>query len=203
MKKFKFYALAFAAIAFAGCSDDVIDGQGANGAQGDGTPAYLTISFSANSGNSSRSTADDANNNGDTDGDREDSKHHSDGINGESDINNILVVVAPASEGSNATGLVKLYTVADEADADADNFVETNTTTKTYTMAEPITVTTGDYKVLVVVNPSNKLKGNNSDFDEMDARTLYNDILDGQYSYTTDPTANPDNFEYENAAATL
>ena len=32
MKKFKFYALAFAAIAFAGCSDDVIDGQGANGA---------------------------------------------------------------------------------------------------------------------------------------------------------------------------
>ena len=28
MKKFKFYALAFAAIAFAGCSDDVIDGQG-------------------------------------------------------------------------------------------------------------------------------------------------------------------------------
>ena len=60
MKKFKFYALAFAAIAFAGCSDDVIDGQGASGTQGDGTPAYLTISFTANGGNSSRSTADDA-----------------------------------------------------------------------------------------------------------------------------------------------
>lgn len=203
MKKFKFYALAFAAIAFAGCSDDVIDGQGANGMQGDGTPAYLTISFSANSGNSSRSTADDANNTGDHDGNAEDSGHHSDGINGESDINNILVVVAPASEGSNATGLVKLYTVADEADADADNFVETNTTTKTYTMAEPITVTTGDYKVLVVVNPSNKLKGQNADFDKMDAKTLYNDILSGQYSYTPDPAANPDNYEYENAANSI
>ena len=202
MKKFKFYALAFAAIAFAGCSDDVIDGQGASGTQGDGTPAYLTISFTANGGNSSRSTADDANNKGDQDGDREDSKHHSDGIDGESDINNILVVVAP-SEGSSATGLVKLYTVADEATAGPDNFVETNTTTKTYTMAEPATVTTGDYKVLVIVNPSKKLKGSNADFEKMDAKTLYNDILSGQYSYTTDPAANPDNYEYENAANSI
>ena len=202
MKKFKFYALAFAAIAFAGCSDDVIDGQGASGTQGDGTPAYLTISFTANGGNSSRSTADDANNDGDNHGDQEDSGHHSIGLDAESDINNILVVVAP-SEGSSATGLVKLYTVADEATAGPDNFVETNTTTKTYTMAEPATVTTGDYKVLVIVNPSNKLKGNNSDFDEMDARTLYNDILSGQYSYTTDPAANPDNYEYENAANSI
>ena len=114
-----------------------------------------------------------------------------------------MVVVAPASEGSSATGLVKLYTVADEANAGEDNFVETNTTTKTYTTAEPITVTTGDYKVLVVVNPSNKLKGQNDDFDTMDARTLYNDILNDQYSYTTDPAANPDNFEYENAANSI
>lgn len=204
MKKFKFYALAFAAIAFAGCSDDVIDGQGASGTQGDGTPAYLTISFTANGGNSSRSTADDANNNGDNDGDQEDSKHHSDGIDGESDINNILVVVAP-SEGSNATGLVKLYTVADATTTGdkAGKFIETNSTTKTYTMAEPATVTTGDYKVLVIVNPSNKLKGSNADFDKMDAKTLYNDILSGQYSYTTDPAANPDNYEYENAANSI
>ena len=201
MKKFKFYALAFAAIAFAGCSDDVIDGQGASGTQGDGTPAYLTISFTANGGNSSRSTADDANNNGDNHGDQEDSGHHSIGLDAESDINNILVVVAP-SEGSSATGLVKLYTVADEATAGPDNFVETNTTTKTYTMAEPATVTTGDYKVLVIVNPSNKLKGNNSDFDEMDARTLYNTILDREhpYSYSVVDTY-ADN--YENAANSI
>ena len=50
MRKFKFFALAFAAIAFAGCSDDAIDGQrkerkgkGDTGTVGDGTPAYLTI----------------------------------------------------------------------------------------------------------------------------------------------------------------
>ena len=204
MKKFKFYALAFAAIAFAGCSDDVIDGQGASGTQGDGTPAYLTISFTANGGNSSRSTADDANNNGDNHGDQEDSGHHSIGLDAESDINNILVVVAP-SEGSNATGLVKLYTVADATTTGdkAGKFIETNSTTKTYTMAEPATVTTGDYKVLVIVNPSNKLKGSNADFDKMDAKTLYNDILSGQYSYTTDPAANPDNYEYENAANSI
>ena len=85
MKKFKFFALAFAALSFAACSDDALDGKGGNsGSAGDGTPAYLTISFSANTGNSSRSTADDANNNGDehnqdgTTG-QEDSGHHNDG----------------------------------------------------------------------------------------------------------------------------
>ena len=46
MKKFKFFALAFAALSFAACSDDVIDGKGENtGTGGDATPAYLTISF--------------------------------------------------------------------------------------------------------------------------------------------------------------
>ena len=85
MRKFKFFALAFAALSFAACSDDAIDGQGGNtGTTGDGTPAYLTISFSANSSSSSRSTADDANNNGDehsTDNPAtgEDSGHYNEG----------------------------------------------------------------------------------------------------------------------------
>ena len=74
MRKFKFFALAFAALSFAACSDDAIEGQsGSGGSAGEGTPAYLTISFTANSGSSSRSTADDANNWGDKDGDAEDS----------------------------------------------------------------------------------------------------------------------------------
>ena len=125
MRKFKFFALAFAAIAFAGCSDDAIDGQGGNtGTIGDGTPAYLTISFSANSSSSSRSTADDANNNGDdhstdddpdtpdvNEGNGEDSGHHSDGLDAERQIKNVLVVVAPASTGSNNEGFKKLYSV--------------------------------------------------------------------------------------------
>ena len=69
-------------------------------------------------------------------------------------------------------------------------------------MAEPATVTTGDYKVLVIVNPSNKLKGNNSDFDEMDARTLYNTILDREHPYSYSVVdAYADN--YENAANSI
>ena len=193
MKKFKFYALAFAAIAFAGCSDDVIDGQGANGAQGDGTPAYLTISFSANSGNSSRSTADDANNNGDehstqTPGTGEDSGHHSEGITGESAIERILLVVAPVSTGSNAAGIAKIYTALDTEDegyntADEDDFIQTAEATKTYKNAEPIELATGDYNVLVVINPTDELLGTDN-ANLSNPTTLYNTIINGQYSYT-------------------
>ena len=44
MKKFKFLALAFAALSFAACSDDVIDGKGGNtGAAGDGTMMRITM----------------------------------------------------------------------------------------------------------------------------------------------------------------
>lgn len=203
MKKFKFYALAFAAIAFAGCSDDVIDGKGGNnGMQGDGTPAYLTISFTANGGNSSRSTADDANNTGDKDGNEEDSGHHSEGIEGESAIKQILVVVAPASEGSSATGFANVYTVADEVSAASeDNFVEVSPNTKTYKNAEPITVTTGDYNVLVVVNPTSEIT--TDDILETPA-ALYQTILNGEYNYATvatNLTSYPDN--YTNAANSI
>ena len=209
MKKFKFYALAFAAIAFAGCSDDVIDGQGASGTQGDGTPAYLTISFTANGGNSSRSTADDANNNGDehnqsgTTG-QEDSGHHSEGINGESEIDEILLVVAPASAGSNAKGTAKIYTALDQddegfANADADDFVQTAQATKTYKNAEPIELSTGEYKVLVVINPVDKLLGTDN-ANLADPSALYNTIVNGDYSYTA-VTGYDDN--YVNAANSI
>lgn len=203
MKKFKFYALAFAAIAFAGCSDDVIDGKGGNnGMQGDGTPAYLTISFTANGGNSSRSTADDANNNGDEHNGAEDSGHHSSGISGESDINQILVVVAPESEGSSATGFANIYTIADEETAGEDNFVEVNSATKTYKNAEPITVTTGDYNVLVVVNPTSEISSPTVLSNPVE---LYQTILDGEYDYetvhATDLSAYPAN--YTNAANSI
>lgn len=192
MKKFKFYALAFAAIAFAGCSDDVIDGQGANGAQGDGTPAYLTISFSANSGNSSRSTADDANNTGDHDGNAEDSGHSNAGLADEVAINTALVVVAPESGN---VGFAKLYTAkADGGDLTAvgddgyegDGFVIADNNTKKYYNANPIEVATGTYKVLVVINPVKDIT------DELDQTTmqltsgpevnaLYDMIVDEKY----------------------
>ena len=149
MRKFKFFALAFAAIAFAGCSDDAIDGQGGNtGTIGDGTPAYLTISFSTNGGSSSR--ADDTNI-GDTDGNQENSGHTSDGVEGESKVGKVLVVVSPVSDAG--SGFAKLYNSLDEEPEDntTEGFYEENPTTKTYKNAQPIEVTTGEYNVLVVI----------------------------------------------------
>lgn len=192
MKKFKFYALAFAAIAFAGCSDDVIDGQGASGTQGDGTPAYLTISFTANGGNSSRSTADDANNTGDHDGNAEDSGHQNAGTTDEVAIKTALVVVAPES---GSVGFAKLYTAkADggdltavgDTDYEGEGFVITDNNTQKYYNANPIEVATGTYKVLVVINPVKDIT------DELDQTTmqltsgpavnaLYDMIVDGKY----------------------
>lgn len=195
MKKFKFYALAFAAIAFAGCSDDVIDGQGGNtGTVGDGTPAYLTISFSAN-GNSSRA-AD--NNDGDYDGDAEDSGHESTGVEGESTVKTALLVVSPVTSGS--TGFAKYYpTVGNGQDfhiVDAANY---------YTLANPIQVTADEtYRVLVVLNPptslTSQVAGGQLDNTNNAVETLYNNIITGQYNYTG-TTTNPDN--YINAANSI
>ena len=208
MRKFKFLALAFAAFSFAACSDDVIEGQSGNGGiAGDGTPAYLTISFSANSGNSSRSTADDANNNGDehsTDkpATGEDSGHHSDGLDAERQIKNILVVVAPESATSGLEGFKKLYSVYDAATADegttagADDFEQT--TSGIYKNAEPIEIKTGKYKVLVVVNPVAAISDGTAL--AKDAYTLYDEIIKGAYDYN--PTGT-DEDNYENAANSI
>ena len=191
MKKFKFYALAFAAIAFAGCSDDVIDGQGANtGVQGDAAPAYLTISFSAN-GNSSRAAGepgDDTNNQGDTDGSQEDSGHHNDGTAAENVIKDALVVVAPAEGGT--VGFAKLYSTSVDGDLSKPegneeggfNIVDKNSTT--YYNPNPIKVAVGKYNVLVVVNPVEALTEtlqNNELTNLNDVNALYNKIIKEEY----------------------
>ena len=187
MKKFKFYALAFAAIAFAGCSDDVIDGQGANGMQGDGTPAYLTISFTANGGNSSRSTADDANNTGDKDGNAEDSGHSTPGTRDEVAIKNALVVVY--SEGKQS--FAKLYGSSDFSDttpAAGDGFVITDVNSQSYVSAAPIEVETGTYQVLVVINPVSSLTSGLttvSTTDNATVKALYDKIRGEAYSNAT------------------
>lgn len=186
MKKFKFYALAFAAIAFAGCSDDVIDGQGANGAQGDGTPAYLTISFSANSGNSSRSTADDANNTGDHDGTAEDSEHHTSGTTDEVAIKKALVVVYSES---GKQSFAKLYGATDFTNTtpgQGDGFVITDVNSQSYVSAAPIEVETGTYQVLVVINPVSSLTSgfttSVSTTDNATVKALYDKIRGEAYS---------------------
>ena len=187
MKKFKFYALAFAAIAFAGCSDDVIDGQGANtGVQGDAAPAYLTISFSAN-GNSSRATD---NNTGDYDGNAEDSGHESAGVAGETAVKTALLVVSPVTSGS--TGFAKTYTISSEENAQND-FKLIDDATDYYTLTNPIQVTAGEtYRVLVVLNPAssltNQVTGGQIDNTNNAVETLYNNIINGQYSYTVSGT---------------
>lgn len=199
MKKFKFYALAFAAIAFAGCSDDVIDGKGGNnGMQGDGTPAYLTISFSAN-GNSSRAADNNA---GDYDGDAEDSDHESAGVAEESAVKTALLVVSPVTSGS--TGFAKTYTISSTPDAQND-FHLVDAATDYYTLANPIQVTAGEtYRVLVVLNPPTSLTtqvtGGQIDNTDNAVETLYNNIITGQYSYTG-TTTYADN--YINAANSI
>lgn len=189
MKKFKFYALAFAAIAFAGCSDDVIDGQGANGAQGDGTPAYLTISFSANSGNSSRSTADDANNTGDHDGTVEDSEHHTPGTTDEVAIKKALVVVYSESGKQSFAKLYGAKDFTNTTPGQGDGFVITDVNSQSYVSAAPIEVETGEYKVLVVINPVSTLTSDVmadavSITDNSKIKTLYDRIQTGAYSAT-------------------
>ena len=187
MKKFKFYALAFAAIAFAGCSDDVIDGQGASGTQGDGTPAYLTISFTANGGNSSRATD---NNTGDYDGNAEDSKHESAGVAGETAVKTALLVVSPVTSGS--TGFAKTYTISSGENAQND-FKLIDDATDYYTLTNPIQVTAGEtYRVLVVLNPptslTSQVTGGQLDNTNNAVETLYNNIINGQYNYTASGT---------------
>ena len=112
MKKVKYLAMVFAALSFAACTDDVVDAQqdGSANGSGAGTPAYLTISFAANEGSSTRA------NSGDTHGTEEDSGHQSAGVTGESTITNALVVVSPQSTGPDAAGFAKLYTVSGTAD---------------------------------------------------------------------------------------
>ena len=194
MRKFKFFALAFAALSFAACSDDAIDGQGGNtGTTGDGTPAYLTISFSANSGSSTR--ADNGSNTGDSDGNEEDSKHYNTGTKNERTVNTALVVVAPADGGS--VGFAKLYTTENTTGSETDGFKIVDQTSGTYVNTEPIKVAVGQYNVLVVANPVSALTtgrtGLNAGITNLnDVEDLYNTIVNGNYA--------PDETVYKNIA---
>ena len=192
MKKFKFFALAFAALSFAACSDDALDGKGGNsGSAGDGTPAYLTISFSANTGNSSRSTADDANNNGDehnqdgTTG-QEDSGHHNDGTADEQAVDKVLVVVVPTNGGN--VNYAQLYNVSVDATANEDGSFTVQNGTRDYVNDEAIELTTGKYNVVVVANPvSDLIQGIENDLNtgisnSNAVENLYTKITTGDYN---------------------
>ena len=197
MRKFKFFALAFAAFCFAACSDDAIDGQGGNtGTVGDGTPAYLTISFDTNT-SSTRATDDD--NTGDSDGDAEDSGHENTGTDAENKVNTALVVVSPA--GSETIGFAKYYTNS----ATAGEGIEDEG-------IKSIQVEVGKYNVLVVINPVSTIFRLQSGADETElakadgvteaatVKDLYEAIISKDYSYTAGE-GGTDN--YENAANSI
>ena len=206
MKKFKFFALAFAALSFAACSDDVIDGKGGNtGAAGDGTPAYLTISFSANGGNSSRSTADDANNNGDdhsteTPGTGEDSGHHNNGTADERAVDKVLVVIVP-SDGGNVN-FAKMYstTVSGTSTEDEDEFKIVDQPSGSYVNDSPIELATGKYNVIVVANPVVDLITGISGGD-LNAGIENSNVVEDLYTKITTGNYNPTEADYANIAA--
>lgn len=221
MRKFKFFALAFAALSFAACSDDAINGQGGNtGTTGDGTPAYLTVSFSANAESSSRASDDE--NTGDKDGDVDNSGHSNAGTTNENVVKTALIVVVPADQTASGAAYAQLYTVSSDdnaemnttANEDATLTVDGGTNNKYYTTSGPLPIEATDagitYEVLVVVNPASTLT-NTTSFpnlgtgisDLATVRNLYNTIVNGNYSYQASATPNTGGDTYENAAAQL
>lgn len=166
---------------FSACSDDVIDNGGNEVGTTDATPAYLTISFSANSSGSSRSTADDANNIGDKDGDQEDSGHHNDGTAAENAVNTALIIASPVSGN---VGYAHYYP---NMSGTIDGLTKSTSSSDTWATDESIPLATGEYKILVVINPTASILSINPKVqsegltDGNSVRELYNAIVDGRY----------------------
>ena len=220
MKKVKLYAMAFAAMIFAAsCQDDLTDPGQNTGNGGDGTPAYLTVSFSANAGSSTRADGEGTNT-GDYDGDAEDSGHENAGTADETKVVTALIVVVPDDDETQGTGFAKYYTA--RADDNVDNMSGTqnndaaltviNDQTETYSTDTPIEIGATeagiDYKVLVVVNPVNSLitsyaTGTDNIYtgikDVATAKEIYDKITTGSFTSTTNTV--PQN--YSEAAAEL
>lgn len=200
MRKFKFFALAFAALSFAACSDDAIDGQGGNtGTTGDGTPAYLTISFVTNGESSTRSTADDANNQGDKDGNQEDSGHENAGMPDEQAVDKVLVVITPVNGGN--VNFAKLYNTSTVTTANEDGtFDVTNTAAGAqFTNDEPIELTTGQYNVVVVANPVDDLITGIAEAD-LNAGIANSNVAENLYSAITTGIYTPTETVFGNIA---
>ena len=175
------------------CTDDAIESQTGNSSKGEGTPAYLTVGFNTNA-TSTRAATD--NNDGDWDGDPDDSGHHNTGTTDENTVNTALVVVSPT--GDEGVGFAKHYTNVDDI-KDGDNYG-----------INSIQVEVGEYNVLVVINPVSSIFNLQSEADETalnegvttaaTVKSLYEAILSKDYSYTA-PQGKNDN--YVNAANSI
>ena len=195
--------LAFLGFALAGCSDDVIDVNNQE-QQVSNEPAYLSVSFSGSS-TSSRSTADDANNQGDKDGDQEHSGHINLGTEGENAVINALVVVKSTQQG--VKGYARLYGDNTNAEDDYGVGIEKGVLNegsiageKVYTAGEPIELTANTFEVLVVANPyAGLISGFEKSlgagtYDDAVVDALFTKITTGQYDYTT--TTQPASYNF-------
>lgn len=151
------------------CSDDVLEGEGKK-EQKESSPAYLTLAFTTNGNAESRgSTAEGGYNNGDGDGNAEDSNHYTEGLEAEYKVNTVLVIAAPQDDVN--VGFAKLYAATPSVTPGESDVVVNQTNKKvfyvddkTVTASEeaansPIQLAVGHYKILVVVNPPEDLYG--------------------------------------------
>ena len=196
---------AFLGFALAGCSDDVIDVNNQE-QHVSNEPAYLSVTFSGSS-TSSRSTADDANNQGDKDGDQEHSGHINLGTEGENAVVNALVVVKSTQQG--VKGYARLYTTNTYKEGITDyglGILKPLSATSGevfYTAGEPIELTANTFEVLVVANPyAGLISGFEKSlgagtYDDAVVDALFTKITTGQYDYKTEEQPASYNFAGE------
>ena len=147
-----------ASVALVGCTDEGLENGAENNKQPELVRGDAYVSFVINtSTNSSRATTTT----GDNHANSEDNKHHVAGVDTESKVNELLLVIAKVNDES-ATN--ELYTnVMTEKDNQVANgyvgYPAFETTSNGIKMTTPIRLDyTGKYKVLAVINPADDLK---------------------------------------------
>lgn len=175
------------------CSDDVLEGEGKQEYK-ESSPAYLTLAFSTNGDAESRgSTAEGGYNNGDGDGNAEDSNHYTEGLKNEYQVNTVLVIAAPQDDVN--VGFAKLYAASslelgesDQVAGDVNKRVfyvyDQKVSSSQDANAAPIELAVGNYKILVVVNPPVELcgQGFESTTNLQDIKKLYEKVVDEAYN---------------------
>lgn len=141
-------SFAASALVFTSCSNDELENGELNPAESG--KGYISVSFTTNT-NSSRAVDDT--NNGDQDGDAEDSGHHTYGTEAENKITSVMII----GIGTNpANSFSKYYASVDVSDATGD-FSVSGTGTNAIYSTQAIEVSADTYTVNVIVNPSSEI----------------------------------------------
>ena len=142
---------------FTACSDDLVGNTTDIQGKDEGKPAYLSMVFSTNGSVESRAGGNY--NNGDGDGNAEDSGHSTVGLEAEYNVNTVLVIALP--QGDTQKGFANLYAPSEvvipsdeKSKSNKLFYVYNDKVTNTSSSTEaPIELAVGTYKLLVVVNP--------------------------------------------------